>query len=187
MPLVWPRRLCDPGSVRYLYLLRHAKSSWDDPHLPDHDRPLAPRGLRDARRMADYVHEHGIALTLVVCSSSRRTRETLKPMKKALAGSQVLIEEDLYAADEFHLLERVRRIPDRVSSAMLVGHDPGIKLLCLYLAGASASELLTRIEAKFPTGALATLAIPEGSWRAIDAGDATLIGFVTPKELRESR
>jgi phosphohistidine phosphatase len=63
--------------VRTLHLLRHAKSSWDDPSLADRDRPLAPRGLRAGRAIAAYLREHGIAPGLVLCSPAARTRETL--------------------------------------------------------------------------------------------------------------
>ncbi len=169
--------------MRHLYLLRHAKSSWAEPGLADHERPLAPRGRRDARAIAAHVQGHGVAPDLVVCSTSRRTRETLEPLAAALAGGEVLFEAAVYGATERQLLERVRRIPDRVASAMLIGHSPGLEELCLLLAGTRRPDLRQRIAAKFPTAALATLTIERGGWRALGAGDAELEGFVTPREL----
>src|SRR6187200_3248617 len=87
----------DRPLVPRLYLLRHAKSSWDDPGLPDHDRPLAPRGRKAAKRMGAHLRERGIEPQLVLCSSARRTRETVERLALP-SGSQVEVEDGLYAA-----------------------------------------------------------------------------------------
>src|SRR5918996_5979084 len=82
--------------MKRLYLLRHAKSSWDDPTLADHDRPLAPRGRRAAKVMAKHLHRNGIAPELVLCSGSRRTRQTLKRIAPGLGDSaEVQIRSEL--------------------------------------------------------------------------------------------
>ena len=75
-----------------LYLLRHAKSSWSDPALPDHERPLSPRGRRDAKRIADHLLELGIEPALVLCSTAARTRETLELVRPALGAAVVKLE-----------------------------------------------------------------------------------------------
>lgn len=170
--------------MRYLYLLRHAKSSWDDPGLDDHERPLAPRGVRAARRMAEHVRARGIVPELVVCSSSRRTRQTLEPLEEVWGASRVSIEDELYAAGEAQLLARVRRIAADVASAALIGHEPGTSALCLLLAGGGDERLRRRVEVKFPTGALATLALPSGGWASAGPGSAELVGFVRPRDLK---
>ena len=121
--------------MKRLYLLRHAKSSWDDPTLADHDRPLAPRGRRAAKVMAEHLGRKGIAPELVLCSPSRRTRQTLKRLVPALGKSaDVQIEFPLYAAPEADLLEVLHEVPDEVESVMLIGHNPGIQDLGLSLA-----------------------------------------------------
>ena len=108
-----------------LWLLRHAKSSWDEPELDDRDRPLAPRGEQSADRMRDYVLAEGIRPAVVLCSSALRTRQTLARVLSALGPElEVHIEPGLYTFDAASLLERVRAIPDGVS-AMLIGHNPG--------------------------------------------------------------
>lgn len=140
--------------------------------------------MRDARRTAAYFRDHDIAPAVVLCSSSRRTRQTLKPFKKTLASSRLVLEPELYKATEWQLLERIRRVPDHVMSVLLVGHDPAMKLLCLNLAGEGDAPVLERIAAKFPTGAVATLRLPEGRWRSTAEGCAALVAFVTPRELR---
>ena len=167
--------------ARRLYLLRHAKSSWDDPALADHDRPAG--GARAARRRAARRALRGAAVApqLVLCSTSARTRETLALLE--LAGEPVVVyERGLYAAPARVLLERLRAIRDDIDSAMLVGHSSGIEDLALLLA--RGGESLGRLREKFPTGALASLEFG-GAWRDLDARSARLVEFVTPRALDE--
>lgn len=181
MPAAWSP--WHPKRVRHVYLLRHAKSSWDDPGLPDHDRPLAPRGVRDAKRMAGHLRDGHLAPDLVICSSARRTVDTLEPLRPALPDATILVEDGVYAASESQLLDRLRRIPDGVGSAMLIGHNPGLQDLAVSLAGKGDRGLRQRLEAKFPTAALTILALQDGAWSSLEVGAAELVGFVTPKEL----
>jgi phosphohistidine phosphatase len=165
-----------------LYLLRHAKSSWADPTLADHERPLAPRGRRDGRRIAKHLLRLEIEPELVLCSTAERTRETLELLLPALAAtSTIRLEEELYAASADQLLERIRVLPETVASLMLIGHNPGIQQLALVLA--SAGVELKRLEAKFPTAALATLALPNTAWNQLSEGDAVLAAYIVPKQL----
>ena len=168
-----------------LYLLRHAKSSWEDPTLADHDRPLAPRGRRASKSIAEYLRRQRSAPRLVLCSSSERTRETLKRISAGLHGEvDVRIEERLYTASASGLLERLHKVDARVDSVMLIGHYPAIQELALSLAGTGVD--LRRLTEKFPTAGLATLRF-RGSWEELAPGAASLIGFVTPKRLEDSR
>ncbi len=165
-----------------LYLLRHAKSSWTDQTLTDRERPLARRGSRDAKRIAKHLVRLEIEPELVLCSSAERTRETLELVRPALgATSTVRLEADLYAASAAELLERVRAVPESVASVMLIGHNPGLQDLALGLASAGAE--LGRLEAKFPTAALATLTLANTTWRQLSQGDAVLAAYVVPKQL----
>ncbi len=167
--------------MKRLYLLRHAKSSWDDPTLADHDRPLAPRGRRAAKVMAKHLGRKGIAPELVLCSPSRRTRQTLTRIAPSMGKSaDVQIEHGLYAASAPVLLEVLHEVPDEVESVMLIGHNPGIQDLALSLARAGSKR--ARVRSKFPTAALATLE-HNGSWRELAPGSAELVSFVKPKEL----
>jgi phosphohistidine phosphatase len=164
-----------------LYLLRHAKSSWDDPTLVDHDRPLAPRGRHAVKVMAKHVRRKRIAPQLVLCSPSTRTRQTLTGIAPALGkGADVEIRSELYAASAAELLELLRQVPDGIESVMLIGHNPGIQDLALSLAGGGPE--ITRVSGKFPTAALATLEFSAG-WRELAPGSAELVSFVKPKEL----
>lgn len=126
------------SETRQLFLLRHAKSSWDEPSLADHDRPLAPRGRKAAKRIGAHVRREQIRVALVLCSSARRARETLDLVAPP---GEVRIERELYGATSAELLERVRRVPDDVDAVMLIGHEPAIRDLAVGLVG-SETELL---------------------------------------------
>src|SRR4029453_12785732 len=110
--------------VKRLLLLRHAKSSWDEPGLADHNRPLAPRGRRAAESMARHLRDDRISPALVLCSSARRTRETLELLGVV---EEVRIERALYGASEDELLDRLQRVPETLDSVMLVGHNPAVQ------------------------------------------------------------
>lgn len=166
--------------MRTLYLLRHAKSSWDDPGLPDRERPLAPRGVRDAKRIATHLLRLEIAPGLVLCSPALRARQTLEPIEATVPEAPVEVDERLYGASSETLLERVRAVPDEVPSVLLIGHNPGLQDLALLLA--ARGDELERLEAKFPTAALATLSLER--WSSLGAGDAELGAYVVPKQLR---
>ena len=164
--------------MRRLYLLRHAKSSWDEPGLADRDRPLAPRGRKASKLIAAHLRDEGIAPELVLCSPAKRTRQTLKRI--GLDDAEVRLEDDLYAASAGELLAVVNGIDEVFESAMLIGHNPGLQDLALQLAG-SGSEI-EAMRAKFPTAALATLGLT-GGWRELSPGGAELVAFVKPKQL----
>jgi len=167
--------------AKELLLLRHAKSSWDDPGLADHDRPLAPRGRRASGLIATYLRERSIAPAQVLCSSSARTRETLERISAEFGdGVEVEIEQGLYAASAGDLLARLRRVSDDVESLMVIGHAPGLPELARRLAGRGTG--LERLQGKFPTAALATLCF-EGDWGDLAPGAAELVDFVKPREL----
>ena len=170
-----------PSSKR-LFILRHAKSSWDDPGLADHDRPLAPRGRRAVEAIAAHLNTAGITPDLVLCSSSRRTRETLEGVA---VGGEHVIEPDLYGASCQDVLQRLRRVPEEIESVMLVGHNPTLQALVLRLAddeAATNGPPLAEVRRKFPTGALATLTF-DGTWQELSPRSARLASYVRPKSL----
>ena len=167
--------------MRTLYLGRHAKSSWSDPTLPDFERPLARRGRRDAKRVAAHLRRCGIEPALILCSSAARTRETLELLRPALGEARIRIEDELYARSGDGLRERLRAVDDAVDSVMVIGHNPGLQDLALALASTGAE--LERLQVKFPTGALATLAVPRATWSELAAGDAELAAYVVPRQL----
>jgi phosphohistidine phosphatase len=167
--------------MKRLYLLRHAKSSWKDATLADHDRPLAGRGRRASEAIARQLSDRSIEPKLVLCSTARRARETLDRIAPALGTPTVKIEPDLYVADARGLLERLRGLPDAIESVMLIGHNPAMQELAVDLARPSpaASELA----AKYPTAALAVLTFTASTWRRLGHGTAELVELVKPRDL----
>jgi len=168
-----------------LYLLRHAKSSWDDPSLSDEARPLSPRGERAACRMARHVERSGVRPRLVLCSPARRARQTLELVAAPLAErAEVRVEDTLYGAGAAELLARLRQVPSDVPSVMVVGHNPGLHDLALDLLAGGRHGALADLHAKFPTGALASLLVARGGWACLGRGGAELDSFVVPRALR---
>jgi phosphohistidine phosphatase len=169
--------------VRRLHVLRHAKSSWDDPDLPDRLRPLARRGRKAVTALARHMRASGIAPDLVLCSPAVRAVQTWEGVASGLpAGTQVEVDDELYAASAGGLLGRLRRLPADVDSVLVIGHNPGLEDLTLGLVGHGDPALRRRLEAKFSTGALATLDAP-GAWHDLRWGSSTLVAFVLPRDL----
>jgi len=170
------------GHVKRLFLLRHAKSAWDDPALRDRDRPLAPRGRKAAKRVARWAKKHAVSPQLVVCSSAVRAQQTLQRVLPSLGEPEVWVEVTLYAAAAETLLARIRALPDEVDEVMLVGHNPGLMEVLLLLA--APGELRERASVNVPTGALAKLEADVGRWADVAPGEARLTEFVVPRELK---
>jgi phosphohistidine phosphatase len=168
--------------TRRLWLLRHAKSSWDDPGLDDEARPLAPRGREAAASMASYLESAGVRPQLVLCSSGLRARETLAAVLPSLGGAlEIMIEPTLYTFDASGVVERLRGISDEVTSVMVVGHNPALQEAALMLTSAGRDR--SRVEEKLPTGALVVVDLPEGLWASLGDGDGELVSLVTPRDL----
>ena len=167
--------------MKRLYVLRHAKSSWDEPARSDHDRPLAPRGRKAAKAMARHLREQGVAPELVLCSTATRSRQTLERIEPALGRRTVQVERELYAASAAELLARLHAVADTVGSVMIICHYPGLQDLVLGLA--RPSDARREVEVKYPTAALATLDLDVERWRDVRAGGGGLVGFVRPRDL----
>ena len=171
-------------AVRTLFLLRHAKSSWSDPALADQDRPLAPRGRRAAQRMARYLLASGVRPELVWCSSARRARDTLDAVLPAIGeDAEVHVTDQVYDSGADDLLELLRGIEDRVTSVMIVGHNPALQDLAVQLSGAGDDAALSLLHTKFPTGALAMLDLGGGAWDELGPHQAYLARLVAPRRL----
>ncbi|MFI7357928.1 SixA phosphatase family protein [Streptomyces avidinii] len=167
------------GDFRRLVVQRHAKSAW--PQVPDSERPLAPRGRRDAPEAGRWLREGDCVPDLVVCSSARRTRQTWGLVAAELgATTPVIHDARIYLATAGELLGVVREIPAHVRTLMLIGHNPGVQELVLLLAGEEDGYALEQTRTKFPTSAIAVLRVP-GPWSSLEAGAARLTDMVVPR------
>lgn len=170
--------------MKYLTLIRHAKSSWDDDSLDDHDRPLNERGLRNApvvgRFLAKtYLGANGTPALLpfpnqLITSTALRAKRTAEIIASELNGPEPVTDHRLYLAEPKSLLHHVREF-DRVwRHVMIFGHNPGIS--------AFAARLLKRQDIdEMPTCAVALIELPLDNWCDTDWGEARLIGYITPK------
>ena len=170
----------DP-EIRHVVVIRHAKSSWDDPSAEDHDRPLSKRGRNALPRLLDHIEGLELPPDLVMCSSSRRTRETLDGIRPAF-GRKARIETEaaLYGANVERLITQLRRLDDQITTVVLIGHNPGVADLVdlLAVAPSSGGAAIDR----FPTAAVAVLSVA-GAWSALQRGCASLESFWAPRRL----
>jgi phosphohistidine phosphatase len=166
-----------------VHLLRHAKSSWDEPELTDHDRPLAKRGRKATRLLSDHIRDAAVKPDLVLCSSATRATQTLEGIRDGLGDARVEVEPGLYGAGSDALLARLQALPEELGEVMLIGHNPAIGTLAEELAGGGGdADASARMAAKYPTGGLATLSF-DGRWGELDWEGARLEAFVVPREL----
>jgi phosphohistidine phosphatase len=179
-------------------LLRHAKSEWPD--VPDHERPLAKRGRRDAPRVGRWLRDHGYLPDVVVCSSARRARETWELAAAQLGASPVVrFEPRAYDVGALSLLYLLRELPGSCRAALLIGHNPAIEDLAESLAGPPAEPQAgqarqaapapqvgqaapARQDLRFPTAAVAVFEFT-GDWPRLTPGRARLLAFTAPADL----
>ncbi len=148
-----------------LILLRHAKSDWSVGHA-DIDRPLAPRGRRQAPEAGAWLAEHLDAIDLAVVSSAARSRGTWELVEEALdPRPRVTVSDDLYAASADELLEVVAGLPEDARTVVLVGHNPGLE---------DFLSLLTDEDVALPTSAIAVIHV-DGPWSAVGSVRAKLV------------
>ncbi|MFM9614171.1 SixA phosphatase family protein [Streptomyces niveiscabiei] len=167
--------------MRRLVVLRHAKSAWPD-GVPDHDRPLGPRGLRDAPAAGRALAEADCLPDLALCSTAERARRTWE-LASAEWGTPPPVRHDarLYGADVPEILDVLRETPPEVETLLLVGHNPGLEDLVLDLAGDGVDDTLERVAVKFPTSAIAVLAWHAATWRTLARGTALLTSVTVPR------
>lgn len=161
--------------MRTLYLLRHAKSSWNDASLRDFDRPLKERGREAAKQIGKHLASEKLNLPLVISSPALRTRETAYFVVESLGLSvEGSYDDRIYEASLRDLLQVVSEISDDNHVVILIGHNPGLEELLAFLTGEGR---------RMPTCALARVKLEVASWKDVKAGEGSLEGFITPKEL----
>ncbi len=168
--------------MNMLHLLRHAKSSAKE-NVEDHQRPLSRRGRKTARRVGRSLAAKLGTVDLVLCSSARRTRETLDLVLDEFSPRpRTSIEEELYLASREKLTARLGRLDARNVNVLLIGHNPGLHELAVALADENSPAFRALASEKFPTGAYVSLRVPV-DWSVLGSSRHELIGYVTPESL----
>jgi len=174
--------------MKRVLLLRHAKSSWSDETLTDHERPLSSRGIRDAKRMAVYFEDKLLTPDYVLCSSATRARKTYALLAKRFKNEpELVVDGALYLPTPEALLQALRAVPEHAKSVLVVGHSPSLDALLLRCMSKSPSEARARISEKLPTGALCWLELNSASFRELGEKPARIAAFVTPADLDPDR
>jgi phosphohistidine phosphatase len=170
--------------MKRLTLLRHAKSSWDDPNLDDFNRPLNERGWKASRRIGRELKHRGTRFDLVIASTAARVRETIDGVQEHYDfEAPIQFEPRMYGATDRELLALVQALPEAVHAPLFVGHNPGLERLLLELTRDDQGALRRRVAGKFPTGALAAVELPAHRWDDLAPGSGTIVELILPKEL----
>jgi phosphohistidine phosphatase len=161
--------------MRTLFLVRHAKSSWDDTALPDKDRPLNDRGKRDAAKMGGRLAKYDVKPDLILSSSARRALTTAQLIAKKLDYKlkNIVVDDRLYAVEADDLLGAIRKLGDKPKRVMLFGHNPELTELANRL-----SNKITRM----PTCAVAEFTFDAKSWANIGEDKPTEVTLDYPKQ-----
>lgn len=163
--------------MKTLYLLRHAKSSWNDSNLQDFDRPLNVRGRETAPLVGRFIRKKNLRVDLILSSPAARARQTAALVKESAGlSAELRYDERVYEADAARLLEVVAQADDSADAVVLVGHNPGMEELLTFLTGESRS---------MPTAALACLSLDLEKWGKARERAGRLEWLVRPKELAE--
>jgi phosphohistidine phosphatase len=163
--------------MKTLLVLRHAKSSRNDPALDDHERPLNKRGRRDAPRMGELVREHRLTPDVIISSDAARARLTAEAVaKKTRYAGEILLDPRLYMASPAGIVAVLRTVRQvNAGTLMIVGHNPGLEGLVAQLTG-EAHDL--------PTAALAQIVLPIDHWRDLKVSTrGRLLALWRPTEL----
>ena len=161
--------------MKTLLILRHAKSSWDDESLSDHDRPLNKRGKRAAHRMGRLLEEEALWPDLILSSTAERAATTtLRVTEAGGFGGDILYLRELYGAGPRDYIDAVSELGGTAGCVMVVGHNPGLEMLV---------QTMTGEYERLPTAALVRIDIPIEHWSDLEAGEGELRGIWRPREL----
>lgn len=167
-----------------LLLLRHAKSSWDVPGISDHDRPLNARGRHAAPLMGRHIATHALLPERVICSTARRTRETLAGLLPYFDGEMdIRLSRALYESGAADYIDVIRSLGGSARVLLLIGHNPAMQDTAVDLVGAGNPVLADAVATHYPTASLAVIDFPQKSWADIGRRDGRIVAFFQPREL----
>ena len=162
--------------MKTLLLLRHAKSSWNQPELHDHDRPLNKRGKKEAPLVGKYLKDNDLLPDLIISSTARRARQTVEMVAEAAGYTgEIRWLDELYAAPPEEYLSALATLPESYHCVMMVGHNPGLEELV---------ALLTEEEESLTTAAMAQVDLSVAAWSEVGMEtEGNLVNIWRPREL----
>lgn len=168
--------------MKTLAVLRHAKSSWDDPSLADFDRPLNARGRKSAKRVGREIK--GRKFDTVLASPARRVRETLEYFAEGYGKElPITFEQRIYESSAAILLQLVNQIADDAKSVLLVGHNPALENFVPAISHDDRKGLRAKADGKFPTCALAVIELDVDRWSDVGTACGEIVELILPREL----
>jgi phosphohistidine phosphatase len=162
--------------MKKIFLMRHAKSSWKDSNIPDHDRPLKKKGEKDAKAMGKMLKGKKLSPDVILCSSAERAKQTAALFKDAISfDGKIEFDDKLYMAEVSDLITAIKKAPKKAKSVMVIGHNPGLEALLQTLTG--------KVET-LPTSSIAYISVPVDEWSDLSVDvDGKLKKLWRPKDL----
>lgn len=163
--------------MKTLFIVRHAKSSWDDPDLSDEERPLLEKGIKKTSRVIEYLNDNHISADLILSSPAVRAVETARLIAKGIRypKEKITLMPEIYHFDSAHILRELRGLSDNIQSVMIVGHNPGVTQLASHLMGKELEWL--------PTSAIAGIDFHTDHWGRISDSRVSMRFMIHPKML----
>ena len=168
-----------------LLLLRHGKSSWEEPGRGDRDRQLSDRGRKAATAIGAYMRKMNLVPDLVLCSPATRAADTLAlALEELRSAPEVVSDEAIYDfGDGSRLFDALRSKGGKAGTILVVGHNPSIERLAQSLIGSGSDKLRAKLAKKYPTGALSLIEFTARDWKSLKGSDGRLLSFTRPKDL----
>ncbi len=166
-----------------LYVMRHAKSSWQNNELEDYDRPIKKSGEKSVKLICEFFIKNDIKFDLTYVSSSKRTLQTLRILKKKIDLGKIKIFKKLYLASKTQLISVLRKTNPIYKSILLINHEPSIKKLTIFLCGTAGKINQKLLNNKFSTSSFAEIKFHFDDWNKLTAKSGKLCRFIRPKKI----
>ena len=170
--------------MKTIFLLRHAKSSWDNLNLDDFDRPLSNKGIKASKKIGNYLKTNKFVPDIIYCSTAKRAKQTWELTNIIIKKKKnILYKDNLYMANLSEFMKIIKKTKNKFKNLMIVSHNPGIESLAIELSKNENNKFHQIINIKYPTGALVVIKFNLNDWGKINYKKGEIYEFIKPKEL----
>ena len=170
--------------MKTIFLLRHAKSSWDNLNLDDFDRPLSNKGIKASKKIGNYLKTNKFVPDIIYCSTAKIAKQTWELTNIIIKKKKnILYKDNLYMANLSEFMKIIKKTKNKFKNLMIVSHNPGIESLAIELSKNENNKFHQIINIKYPTGALAVIKFNLNDWGKINYKKGEIYEFIKPKEL----